>query len=102
MSLDCLECGGYSLERPCPICSGHCRNIWKRDLEEVCFQKKKKIYAIFTYLHLFLRVYHLFCSLIEVVRRAGLENVPQNVKKWDVMSISYVIDSKRSKPPFEP
>jgi len=34
VSLDCLECGGYSLERPCPICAGHCRNIWKRDLEE--------------------------------------------------------------------
>lgn len=39
VSLDCLECGGYSLERPCPICAGHCRNIWKRDLEEVSFQK---------------------------------------------------------------
>ncbi|XP_025415336.1 protein pinocchio [Sipha flava] len=34
VSLDCFECGGYSLERPCPICDGHCRNIWKRDLEE--------------------------------------------------------------------
>ncbi|VVC44372.1 Hypothetical protein CINCED_3A001715 [Cinara cedri] len=34
VSLDCLECGGYSLERPCPICVGHCRNTWKRDLEE--------------------------------------------------------------------
>ncbi|XP_050440450.1 protein pinocchio [Adelges cooleyi] len=34
VSLDCLECGGYSLERPCPICAGHCRNVWKRDLEE--------------------------------------------------------------------
>jgi len=32
VSLDCSECGGYSLERPCPICEGQCNNIWKRDL----------------------------------------------------------------------
>lgn len=32
VSLDCSECGGYSLERPCPICDGHCSSVWKRDL----------------------------------------------------------------------
>lgn len=49
VSLDCLECGGYSLERPCPICIGHCRNVWKRDLEKVSRNKqnKKVVYTIF-------------------------------------------------------
>lgn len=32
VSLDCRECGGYSLERPCPLCEGRCNSIWKRDL----------------------------------------------------------------------
>ncbi|XP_024084805.1 protein pinocchio isoform X1 [Cimex lectularius] len=32
VSLDCSECGGYSLERPCPLCDGHCSAVWKRDL----------------------------------------------------------------------
>ncbi|KDR06403.1 hypothetical protein L798_04000 [Zootermopsis nevadensis] len=32
VSLDCRECGGYSLERPCPLCDGRCSNVWKRDL----------------------------------------------------------------------
>ncbi|XP_008467587.1 protein pinocchio isoform X2 [Diaphorina citri] len=32
VSLDCGECGGYSLERPCPMCEGRCRSQWKRDL----------------------------------------------------------------------
>uniref|UniRef100_A0A0A9XD94 Chaperone protein DnaJ n=3 Tax=Lygus hesperus TaxID=30085 RepID=A0A0A9XD94_LYGHE len=32
VSLDCSECGGYSLERPCPTCEGHCSAVWKRDL----------------------------------------------------------------------
>ncbi|KAK9507590.1 hypothetical protein O3M35_007414 [Rhynocoris fuscipes] len=32
VSLDCAECGGYSLERPCPLCEGHCTAVWKRDL----------------------------------------------------------------------
>lgn len=47
VSLDCLECGGYSLERPCPICAGHCHNVWKRDLEEVSFPRKiLRLYTI--------------------------------------------------------
>ncbi|KAK2160563.1 hypothetical protein LSH36_130g01038 [Paralvinella palmiformis] len=29
----CTECGGYSMERPCPICQGRCGQIWKRDVE---------------------------------------------------------------------
>ncbi|XP_061929006.1 protein pinocchio isoform X5 [Apis cerana] len=32
VSLDCSECGGYSLQRPCPLCDGRCRTSWKRDL----------------------------------------------------------------------
>ncbi|XP_015593841.1 protein pinocchio isoform X2 [Cephus cinctus] len=32
VSLDCSECGGYSLERPCPLCDGRCHTSWKRDL----------------------------------------------------------------------
>ncbi|XP_044740391.1 protein pinocchio [Chrysoperla carnea] len=32
VSLDCSECGGYPLERPCPLCDGACNQIWKRDL----------------------------------------------------------------------
>lgn len=31
VSLDCSECGGYSVERPCPLCDGKCGVQWKRD-----------------------------------------------------------------------
>lgn len=31
VSLDCRECGGYSMERPCPLCDGSCGIQWKRD-----------------------------------------------------------------------
>lgn len=31
VSLDCSECGGYSSERPCPLCDGKCGIQWKRD-----------------------------------------------------------------------
>lgn len=32
VSLDCSECGGYAMERPCPRCEGQCGKVWKRDL----------------------------------------------------------------------
>ncbi|XP_014210686.1 protein pinocchio [Copidosoma floridanum] len=32
VSLDCSECGGYSLQRPCPLCDGRCHTVWKRDI----------------------------------------------------------------------
>lgn len=32
VSLDCFECGGYSMERPCPICDGQCKEVWRRDI----------------------------------------------------------------------
>ncbi|XP_015108524.1 protein pinocchio [Diachasma alloeum] len=32
VSLDCSECGGYSLQRPCPLCDGRCHASWKRNL----------------------------------------------------------------------
>lgn len=35
MSLDCFECGGYSMKRPCPVCDGKCNRIWRRDLTMV-------------------------------------------------------------------
>lgn len=35
VSLDCSECGGYALERPCPGCDGTCGAVWKRDLNKV-------------------------------------------------------------------
>uniref|UniRef100_A0A0C9R049 Protein pinocchio n=1 Tax=Amblyomma americanum TaxID=6943 RepID=A0A0C9R049_AMBAM len=31
-SLDCAECGGYALHRPCLHCNGSCDGIWSRDL----------------------------------------------------------------------
>lgn len=34
VSLDCSECGGYALERPCPSCDGSCGAMWKRDLNK--------------------------------------------------------------------
>lgn len=35
VSLDCSECGGYSMERPCPLCDGCCGATWKRDFAMV-------------------------------------------------------------------
>ncbi|XP_045478124.1 protein pinocchio isoform X2 [Harmonia axyridis] len=32
VSLDCSECGGYALDRPCLECEGKCGAMWKRDL----------------------------------------------------------------------
>lgn len=32
VSLDCFECGGYSMQRPCPICEGKCQRTWNRDI----------------------------------------------------------------------
>jgi len=34
VSLDCRECGGYALARPCPSCDGSCPNVWTRNLSE--------------------------------------------------------------------
>ncbi|KAF2880563.1 hypothetical protein ILUMI_25601 [Ignelater luminosus] len=34
VSLDCSECGGYALERPCVACDGVCGAVWKRDLNK--------------------------------------------------------------------
>ncbi|XP_022236126.1 protein pinocchio-like [Limulus polyphemus] len=32
VSLDCSECGGYAMQRPCPACDGQCCSIWSRDM----------------------------------------------------------------------
>lgn len=32
VSLDCQECGGYALTRPCPKCDGKCKQQWERNI----------------------------------------------------------------------
>uniref|UniRef100_A0A6G1S651 Protein pinocchio n=1 Tax=Aceria tosichella TaxID=561515 RepID=A0A6G1S651_9ACAR len=32
VSLDCPECGGYALTRPCPSCDGKCNQTWTRNI----------------------------------------------------------------------
>ncbi|XP_064480748.1 protein pinocchio-like isoform X1 [Ornithodoros turicata] len=32
VSLDCSECGGYAMQRPCLACGGRCNGIWSRNL----------------------------------------------------------------------
>lgn len=32
VTLDCTECGGYSMSRPCPECDGKCDSQWERNL----------------------------------------------------------------------
>ncbi|OQR73557.1 hypothetical protein BIW11_09652, partial [Tropilaelaps mercedesae] len=32
VSLDCKECGGYALTRPCLACDGQCASLWSRNL----------------------------------------------------------------------
>ena len=39
VSLDCSECGGYSLSRPCPMCDGKCKSQWQRDVSTVSNDK---------------------------------------------------------------
>ncbi|XP_019876347.1 protein pinocchio isoform X2 [Aethina tumida] len=34
VSLDCSECGGYAVERPCLACDGSCGSMWKRDYNQ--------------------------------------------------------------------
>lgn len=31
-SANCIECGGYAMSRPCPLCQGQCGAIWTRDV----------------------------------------------------------------------
>ncbi|CAG2172390.1 unnamed protein product [Oppiella nova] len=32
VTLDCSECGGYAMSRPCPQCDGKCDSQWQRNL----------------------------------------------------------------------
>uniref|UniRef100_A0A8W8MU91 Protein pinocchio n=2 Tax=Magallana gigas TaxID=29159 RepID=A0A8W8MU91_MAGGI len=32
-SQSCRECGGFPLQRPCPICDGRCKKIWTRNVK---------------------------------------------------------------------
>lgn len=34
-SFDCVECGGYSMIRPCTLCGGTCGALWTRDFAMV-------------------------------------------------------------------
>lgn len=34
VTLDCRECGGYAMSRPCPQCDGQCGVQWQRDLTQ--------------------------------------------------------------------
>ncbi|XP_015918409.1 protein pinocchio [Parasteatoda tepidariorum] len=40
VSLDCTECGGYSMTRPCPTCNGECGNKWRRDVKSSRVKKQ--------------------------------------------------------------
>ena len=52
VTLDCRECGGYSMSRPCPQCDGKCGSLWLRNIRAtheihsavwtgVCIQREK-------------------------------------------------------------
>ncbi|XP_074600621.1 protein pinocchio [Brevipalpus obovatus] len=43
ISLDCRECGGYALQRPCPECDGKCSSYWKRNISN-SHEKRKAIW----------------------------------------------------------
>lgn len=65
VSLDCGECGGYSLERPCPLCDGKCGVLWKRDFTMVSF---------FSILNQTLKTnLIIFYSLMHAVKPDGME-----------------------------
>jgi len=34
VSLDCAECGGYAMSRPCPQCDGKCQSLWRRNVNK--------------------------------------------------------------------
>lgn len=40
VNLDCSECGGYAMCRPCPKCNGQCGTMWKRDVTASHVNKK--------------------------------------------------------------
>lgn len=49
VSLDCSECGGYSLDRPCPLCDGVCGVQWKRDFTMVSSKSSIKLFSVQDY-----------------------------------------------------
>ncbi|XP_064597767.1 uncharacterized protein LOC135464193 [Liolophura sinensis] len=34
VTADCLECGGFPLTRPCPVCDGECSAVWDRNVKK--------------------------------------------------------------------
>lgn len=42
VSLDCSECGGYAMQRPCPECEGVCRSVWNRDISATHSSRQAK------------------------------------------------------------
>lgn len=67
VSLDCSECGGYSMERPCPLCEGSCGATWKRDFAMVikCYSE----FMCIRFINLPLRL-SLSVSCYSLTRRA--------------------------------
>ena len=71
VSLDCSECGGYSMERPCPLCDGKCGVQWKRDFAMVGYWKK----SFHKNLKL-TKAFSLSYSLMPLAKLAGMVCVP--------------------------
>jgi len=46
ISLDCSECGGYSMSRPCPTCNGKCGNQWRRDVKASRVKKQAQWHGL--------------------------------------------------------
>lgn len=65
ISLDCSECGGYSMSRPCPTCNGECGNKWRRDVKASRVKKQAQ--------------WHGTCSLNSTWKATVLEpNLPED------------------------
>ena len=39
----CLECGGYAMKRPCPVCGGQCGRMWTRSTDMVRVASNREI-----------------------------------------------------------
>lgn len=84
VSLDCSECGGYSLQRPCPLCDGRCHTAWKRDLTMVKNSSFFFFYSMFSFV-IIPRVntntnkWSCIFSLTQAVKQDGSVNAPSVV-----------------------
>lgn len=90
VSLDCSECGGYSLERPCPLCEGSCGTTWKRDFTMVrsAIERSSSLYLRLTVSHcdfVLLSSLPLWCLLtVSRVWKCALDGMlPANERELD-------------------